>query len=653
LKGLPLESLMCDLRLFHQADEELLRALPLTLLSTPGKSTPVDEYWKQIAARREAALAFADSAKDLAPDKQADAVRARLRELNPDVPVALSYVADSGAVTVATLDCVVGPTIDVTPLMGFPALKKLTLTNAFPWLDLSSLKFLPLEELTCEVALARKNAPVLKEIATLHSINGQPADEFWKRLETSSGSQPSAGGERPGVLAQWQPTAEQQAFFDAVALVDADQQAVAVERKLKQINPGWSGKLEHRIQDNIVTHAKLEGPELRDLWPLGALPGLVETDCSGTSVENIAWVERLTELTSLTCSQTPLRDLGPVAHLTMLEQLNCSDTGVSDLSPLAGLPLRELRCFFVTAYNENAVEALKTLPQLETINGLTLAQLENRRAEVELLRRTQGVFSPEDQLARVVEKLREFNPGFDGKVLSHAIESEKVVQVSFHNCPINDLSPLRALPDLKQLNCAETQVSDLSPLTGMPLTELSCFGTQVSELSPLVGMPLTSLECGYTQVSDLSPLVEMKLTFLTCNQTSVSDLSPLAGMPLTYLICRESNVSDLSPLAGMRLTTLDCDQTQVADLSPVAGMKLTHLRCGGTRVSDLSPLKGMPLTTLDCNQTQVADLSPLAKMPLEELTCPEPLARTNAPMLKEIATLKTINGRPAEEFWKE
>ena len=50
--------------------------------------------------------------------------------------------------------------------------------------------------------------------------------------------------------------------------------------------------------------------------------------------------------------------------------------------------------------------------------------------------------------------------------------------------------------------------------------------------------------------------------------------------------------------------------------------------------------------------TRLADLSPVSALPLEELTCPEPMARKNGPVLAEIKTLKTINGRPAAEFWK-
>ena len=60
---------------------------------------------------------------------------------------------------------------------------------------------------------------------------------------------------------------------------------------------------------------------------------------------------------------------------------------------------------------------------------------------------------------------------------------------------------------------------------------LHCGYTQVSDLTPLMGMPLTKLECPGTKVSDLAPLKGMALTVLYCNATPVTDLTPLRGLP--------------------------------------------------------------------------------------------------------------------------
>ena len=131
-------------------------------------------------------------------------------------------------------------------------------------------------------------------------------------------------------------------------------------------------------------------------------------------------------------------------------------------------------------------------------------------------------------------------------------------------------------------------------------------------------------------MSDLSPLKDMKLTYLDCGYTKVSDLSPLKGMKLTSLYCMAHTVSDLSPLKDMKLTPVT---RRHAGVRPVAaeGHEADGPACTNAQVADLSPLKGMPLKLLTC------DFKP----------------ERDAEILRSIKTLETINGKPAEEFWKD
>ena len=284
----------------------------------------------------------------------------------------------------------------------------------------------------------------------------------------------------------------------------------------------------------------------------------------------------------------------------------------------------------------------------------------------------------EKQADAVAAKLKELNPGFDGKI-QYQVEGGQVVSLEFLTVSVKTISPVRALPELRVLGCfgnywgKDGQLADLTPLSGMKLTSLNCSDTQVADLSPLRGMPLTSLTCIATKVSDLSPLKDMKLTYLDCWGSPVSDLSPLKGMKLTTLFCAATQVADLSPVKDMKLTILHCENTRVSDLSPLKDMKLNDLMCGGTgvsdllplkdmmltelrcentRVSDLSPLKNMNLAILNCSRTRVSDLSPLKGMPLKEVWCDFQPQR-DAEILRSIKTLERINGKPAAQFWKE
>jgi serine/threonine protein kinase len=261
-----------------------------------------------------------------------------------------------------------------------------------------------------------------------------------------------------------------------------------------------------------------------------------------------------------------------------------------------------------------------------------------------------------EQVDAVAARLKELNPGFDGKT-THKIENEVVVSLSFLVDNVADVSPVRALTGLQSLSCSGSapgkgKLLDLTPLAEMKLTNLNCSGTKVASLWPVKNMKLTSLNCGGTKVAELSALRYMELLTLVCKSTQVDDLLPLKGMPLTSLDCSSTRVGDLSPLKGMPLKNLSCSYTRVSNLAPLKGMPLTSLDCDGAPVLSLAALKDANLTVLHCQKTRVIDLSPIKKMPLTELRCDFKPER-DAATLRSIRTLEKINDKPARQFWKE
>ncbi|UUO05348.1 protein kinase [Blastopirellula sp. J2-11] len=289
-----------------------------------------------------------------------------------------------------------------------------------------------------------------------------------------------------------------------------------------------------------------------------------------------------------------------------------------------------------------------------------------------------------EQASAVGKKLAEINPGFDGTV-KEKIDNGRVVSLSFHGDAIENLWPVRSLPDLTTLRCVGTHLThgklrDLSPLTGMSLTTLDISNSSVSDLSPLKGMRLVNLHCDHTKISDLSPLAKlplkslmlwcssnvtdlsplsgMKLTHLNCDFTKVADLSPLEGMPLERLSFGLSRVNDLSPLRGMPLRELYCSNTQITDLTPLAGAPLRLLRTEHTRISDLSPLVGMPLKELAIEGTLVSDLSLLVDLPLEQLSLDLPQFDETSEKLLFSMPVKQLGSnaskfRETKIYWQE
>ena len=232
-----------------------------------------------------------------------------------------------------------------------------------------------------------------------------------------------------------------------------------------------------------------------------------------------------------------------------------------------------------------------------------------------------GAMPAEEQVAAVVKKLEQLNPGFDGKE-THKIENGVVTMFSIATDNVSDISPLAALTGLKRLTCGG-----------------SAWNKQ-------------------GKVTDLSPLKLMKLEVLNCPHTPISDLSPLAGMPLVYLNCNSTAVADLTPLAGMPLAELNLGGTQVADLSPLAGLPLTKLAIDNTPVADLAPLAGLPLIHLSLERSKVTDLTALQRLNLEHVAFTPARISKGIELLRQMKSVTQIGAAwnaelPPDEFWKK
>jgi hypothetical protein len=132
-------------------------------------------------------------------------------------------------------------------------------------------------------------------------------------------------------------------------------------------------------------------------------------------------------------------------------------------------------------------------------------------------------------------------------------------------------------------------------------------------------------------VIDLGQVIELRL-----RTEAVSDLSPLRVLKgLKVLRCRvaegKGKLVELSPLYKLPLQTLDISGNPVTNLAALDGMPLTELNCAHTRVNELSLVPRGSLAVLSCDADAVRDLE----------------------VLKAVPSLREINGKRAEDFWKE
>ncbi|OAI55012.1 hypothetical protein AYO44_13745 [Planctomycetaceae bacterium SCGC AG-212-F19] len=483
-----------------------------------------------------------------------------------------------------------------------------------------------------------------------------------------------------------------EAWIKTVQAMPPAKQAEAVAAKLKELNPGFDGKVTHKVANGVVTELKISTINVADISPVRALSGLSVLAAHGDFFQKNGKLASMAPLAGLKLQvldvwdNPTLNDLSPVRGMPLnrvsiqetavadlsplrgapLQQLYINDTPVRDLAPVRGMPLWGLHMAQTQIADLGPLEGMKLtvfwcygspVSDLSPLRGMSLEDLmftpQTITKGMEIVREMKSLkgigtkgwgqdkvpaqqfwkeydaksaafeqwikdtqkLPAEKQVEAVAAKLKELNPGFDGKE-RHKIDEGAVTffHIDTHN--VTDISPIRALSKLKTLT-----IEDTWPARG-----------KLADLSPLRGMELTHLYAHHNLYSDLSPLQGMRLVVFRCSATGVADLSPLKGMPLVYL---------------------ECYGTEVADLSPLKGMPLGHLNIDGlNHVRDLSALQGMPLKLLQCGGIPVTDFSALKNLPLKEIKGSFQPER-DAEILRSIKTLEKINGKSAAEFWKE
>ena len=127
---------------------------------------------------------------------------------------------------------------------------------------------------------------------------------------------------------------------------------------------------------------------------------------------------------------------------------------------------------------------------------------------------------------------------------------------------IANLQGLEYAVNLEVLNIEGSNISDLTPLTGLQnIRVLKFYDNNISDLTPLAGLvSLTDLNLTINNISDITPLTGLvNLTYLDLAENNISDITPLDGLVnLKVLILGENQIIDFIPLHGLvGIETLD------------------------------------------------------------------------------------------------
>jgi serine/threonine protein kinase/formylglycine-generating enzyme required for sulfatase activity len=249
------------------------------------------------------------------------------------------------------------------------------------------------------------------------------------------------------------PPAAVAPFTDAdvqrIAALPAAEQVEEVRKELMRRNPGYDGKLEHKIEDGVVREFGIVTDQVSDIAPIRVFNALRVLNCSGTFTNN--------------------KPNGLLADLTPLEGMN-----------LAGLTHLDLA-------RTKAADA--GMVYFKECKDLTSLRLDGTKVTDE------GLACFKD--CKGLTSLRLDGTKVTDTGLAHFKDCKNLAYLNTAWTKVTDtgLANFKDCKNLTWLYLESTRVSDagLAHFKGMPLKWLGIHNTAITDLTPLQGMPLEDI----------------------------------------------------------------------------------------------------------------------------------------------------------------
>ncbi|HVK09437.1 MAG TPA: SUMF1/EgtB/PvdO family nonheme iron enzyme [Gemmataceae bacterium] len=253
-----------------------------------------------------------------------------------------------------------------------------------------------------------------------------------------------------------------------IAALPAAEQVEEVRKELVRRNPGFDGKVEHKIKDGVVTEIKLVTDNVTDVAPIRVFNALRVLDCSGAHT-------------------TDWHGNGQLDDLTPLKGMN-----------LAGLTVLRLQ---YTKVGNAGMSGFKNCKKL-----LSLALAETNVTDV-------GLENFKESKGLTHLWISDTKVGDVGLAYFKDCKGLKALDLNHLKLTDAGLANFKDCKDLTHLSLYETSVSDVGLAyfkDCKALTRLNIVGTKITDLSLIKGMPLKELSCDFQPERDAEILRSMK-----------------------------------------------------------------------------------------------------------------------------------------------
>ena len=452
---------------------------------------------------------------------------------------------------------------------------------------------------------------------------------------------------------------------------------------------------------NKLEELYLNETDIKTIKPINELNSLRVLNISNTAVDSLPALNKLKNLKSLNISGTKINDLQTVQELKNLEEIRFDNTPVNSLSALeelnhlkkiysdyAGISRQQAAAFMehnpgtlVIFASDQLFEWWQNLPPewKEALFQHNTFYNKSAPSKEELASLTRiDSLNLRDYNLQKLDPLKSFHNLFYLDISNNEISDIELLGdfdlrvVNISNNPIDDISTLTQLKELREIRLNNLEVNSLTNLYGLEdLQLIFAEGTKIDDeavrlyenehpntLIVYKTQELKEWWAGLDAVwqkifkinltSDFDPkdYTIHQLLFLDriiIENEPVSTLEPLTILLAPkQILLQQLNVADLSPLTKfIELEVLKAKQMPVHDLTPLEKIKnLQVLNISDTPVEDLEPLMELcQLRQLDLSSTQVKKIKPLCFLQnLRGLN----IANTRVRKLKHLRNLEAL-----------
>jgi internalin A len=268
---------------------------------------------------------------------------------------------------------------------------------------------------------------------------------------------------------------------------------------------------------------------ITDLSPIKKLTNLEKFYIRGTKINDISAIKNLTNLVELDLDHMSIMDLNALEYLKNLRKLSLSDLKRADDKAYPSCPP-----------GISSVTTLKNLERLY-INDIVILDLPQVRNLTNLTYLCLGSCSIKDiPLLTSLTNLKELHllnlHGYINENKAPCLENlKKIKKLTFNGRNLYDVSAIGNLESLEELDLNGTGIWDISVLSNLTgLHKLSLHDClKLRDISPLKSLiNLKELDVSLTEITDISALSNLRhLEVLDISNTQVADLTPLQRLP--------------------------------------------------------------------------------------------------------------------------